>query len=435
MNRLSSAGGGACDNGGVSQPRVVREVVLLGSTGSIGTQAIDVVQRNPDKFRVVGLLGGGSRVDLLAQQALDLGVEVVGVAAASAAQDLQLAFYAEATKRGYRKGEFAVPKILAGPEAAIEIAAWPSDVVLNGITGSVGLAPTLAALAAGRTVALANKESLVAGGPLVLDALGGDPDRLIPVDSEHSALAQCLRGGRRDEVRKLVLTASGGPFRGRTRAQLTEVTREQALAHPTWDMGPFVTINSATLMNKGLELIEAHLFFGVPYDDIAVVVHPQSLMHSMVEFYDGSTIAQVSPPDMRLPIALALGWPDRVAQAQQPMDWTRAQNLTFEPLDTEAFPSVALARESGKRGGTAPAVFNAANEEAVASFLAGKLPFVRIVDVVAEVLAAHEVIAKPTLDEVFATEKEARAAASRLIERALADEGAGARSWPRETRV
>lgn len=410
---------GVCENGCVSQPPVVREVVLLGSTGSIGTQAIDVIKRNPDKFRVVGLLGGGSRVDLLAEQALDLGVAVVGVAAASAAQDLQLAFYAEADRRGYRRGEFAVPKILAGPDAAVQIAAWPCDVVLNGITGSVGLAPTLSALAAGRTVALANKESLVAGGPLVLDALGGDPDRLIPVDSEHSALAQCLRGGRRDEVRKLVLTASGGPFRGRRREELLSVTPEQALAHPTWDMGPLVTINSATLMNKGLELIEAHLFFGVPYDDIEVVVHPQSLVHSMVEFHDGSTIAQVSPPDMRLPIALALGWPDRVADAQRPMDWTTAQTLTIFPLDNEAFPAVSLARESGKRGGTAPAVFNAANEEAVGAFLAGRLPFVRIVDIVAEVVGNHQVIAKPSLDEVLETEREARAEAARLIEGAV----------------
>ncbi|WP_242424795.1 1-deoxy-D-xylulose-5-phosphate reductoisomerase, partial [Frankia sp. EI5c] len=355
-------------------------------------------------------------VDLLAEQALDLGVEAVGVAAASSAQDLQLAFFAEASKRGYRRGEFAVPKILAGPDAATEIAAWPADIVLNGVSGSVGLAPTLAALKAGATVALANKESLVAGGPLVLDALGGNPDRLVPVDSEHSALAQCLRGGRREEVHKLVLTASGGPFRGRSRDELAGVTREQALAHPTWAMGPLVTINSATLMNKGLELIEAHLFFGVPYDDIEVVVHPQSLVHSMVEFTDGSTIAQLSPPDMRLPIALALGWPDRVPQAQPPMDWTRAQSLTFEPLDTVAFPAVDLARTAGRLGGTAPAVFNAANEEAVAAFLAGGLPFVRIVDLVAEVVEAHEVIARPTLDEVFAVEREARAAANRLIE-------------------
>ena len=395
--------------------------MLLGSTGSIGTQAIDVVQRNPDQFRVVALLGGGSRVELLAQQALDLGVEVVGVSAASATQDLQLAFYAEAAKRGYRKGEFAVPKILGGPEAALEIAAWPCDIVLNGITGSVGLAPTLAALAAGRTVALANKESLVVGGPLVLDAVGDNSDRLVPVDSEHSALAQCLRGGRRHEVRKLILTASGGPFRGKKRAELEAVTLDQALAHPTWAMGPVITINSATLMNKGLELIEAQLLFGIPYDDIDVVVHPQSLVHSMVEFYDGSTLAQVSPPDMCLPIALALGWPQRVPQAQQPMDWTTAQTLNFFPLDTAAFPAVGLARETGKRGGTAPAVFNAANEEAVAAFIAGRLPFVRIVDVVAEVLSAHQVIAKPTLDEVFATEVEARAAANRLIDRTASE--------------
>jgi 1-deoxy-D-xylulose-5-phosphate reductoisomerase len=391
-----------------------REVVLLGSTGSIGTQAIDVIRRNPGGFRVVALLGGGGRVDELAVQALDLGVEAVGVARASAAQDLQLAFFAEASRRGYRRGEFSVPKILAGPDAAVEIASWPCDVVLNGITGSVGLAPTLAALKAGRTVALANKESLVAGGPLVLDALGGETDRLVPVDSEHSALAQCLRGGRRDEVRKLVLTASGGPFRGRRRAELGGVTPEQALAHPTWDMGPLVTINSATLVNKGLELIEAHLFFGVGYDDIAVVVHPQSIVHSMVEFADGSTIAQLSPPDMRLPIALALGWPQRVADAQPPMDWSRAQSLTFEPLDDEAFPAVELARAAGRRAGTAPAAFNAANEEAVAAFLAGRLPFVRIVDVVARVLDEHEVVGRPSLDEVFATQTWARERARAL---------------------
>ncbi len=403
----------------VVETSLPREVVLLGSTGSIGTQAIDVVKRNPDRFRVVALTGGGARVDLLAAQALDLGVEAVGVARASAAQDLLLAFYAEASRRGFRKGEYAIPKILTGPDGATEIAAWPCDVVLNGITGSVGLAPTLAALRAGRTVALANKESLVAGGPLVLDALDGDSSRLIPVDSEHSALAQCLRGGRAAEVRKLVLTASGGPFRGRSRAELGQVSTQQALAHPTWDMGPLVTINSATLMNKGLELIEAHLFFGVPYDDIDVVVHPQSLVHSMVEFVDGSTLAQVSPPDMRLPIALALGWPDRVADAQAPMDWRRAQSLTFEPLDTVAFPAVDLARETGRRGGTAPAVFNAANEEAVAAFLGHRLPFVRIVDVVAEVVMSHTVMQRPTLDEVLSTEQEAREQVRALIDQGV----------------
>jgi len=409
----SASGVAERENVGVS----VREIVILGSTGSIGTQAIDVVTRNPDKFRVVGLMAGGGRVDLLASQALDLGVEVVAVARASAAQDLQLAFYAEAERRGYARGAFAVPKILAGPDAAREIAAWPADIVLNGITGSVGLAPTLAALEAGRRVALANKESLVVGGPLVLNAVGGDLDRLIPVDSEHSALAQCLRGGRAEEVRKLILTASGGPFRGRTRAELSAVTREQALAHPTWDMGPVITINSATLVNKGLELIEAHLFFDIPYDAIDVVVHPQSLVHSMVEFTDGSTLAQVSPPDMRLPIALALGWPARVAGAQRPMDWTKAQTLTFEPLDRGAFPAVDLAIEAGRRAGTTPAVFNAANEEAVAAFLDGRLPFIRIVDVVAEVVTSHSTVELPTLDEVLDTEKRARAQVRDIIQR------------------
>src|SRR5688572_1415494 len=265
---------------------VVRDIVILGSTGSIGTQAIDVVRRNSDRFRVVGIAAGGSDVGLLARQALELGVEVVAVAKASAAQDLQLAFYAAAQAAGFSSGESRVPKILAGPDAATELAGsagWPCDVVLNGMTGSIGLAPTLAALEAGRTLALANKESLIAGGPLVQAAVQR-PDQIVPVDSEHSALAQCLRGGRATEVRRLVLTASGGPFRGRSRAQLAGVTPEQALAHPTWDMGPVITVNSATLVNKGLEVIEAHLLFSTPYDALDVVVHPQSVVHSMVEF-------------------------------------------------------------------------------------------------------------------------------------------------------
>jgi 1-deoxy-D-xylulose-5-phosphate reductoisomerase len=251
----------------------------------------------------------------------------------------------------------------------------------------------------------------------VLNAVGGDRDRLVPVDSEHSALAQCLRGGRAGEVRKLILTASGGPFRGKRREELFEVTPAQALAHPTWDMGPVITINSATLVNKGLELIEAHLFFDVPYDDIDVVVHPQSLVHSMVEFHDGSTLAQVSPPDMRLPIALALGWPERVADAQRPMDWRVAQTLTFQPLDRVAFPAVDLAIEAGRRAGTTPAVFNAANEEAVAAFLDGRLSFPRIVDVVAEVVTSHSTVELPTLDEVLDTERRARAQVWDIIRR------------------
>jgi 1-deoxy-D-xylulose-5-phosphate reductoisomerase len=370
----------------------VRDVVILGSTGSIGTQAIDVVRRNPDRFRVVGIAAGGRDVGLLARQALDLGVEVVAVAKASAAQDLQLAFYAAAQAAGFSSGESRVPKILAGPDAATELAgsaSLPCDVVLNGMTGSIGLAPTLAALEAGRTLALANKESLIAGGPLVKAAVQR-PGQLVPVDSEHSALAQCLRAGSAHEVRRLVLTASGGPFRGRSRDDLTDVTPDEALAHPTWSMGPVVTVNSATLMNKGLELIEAHLLFDVPYDRIDVVVHPQSVVHSMVEFVDGSTIAQASPPDMRLPIALALGWPDRVADAAPGCDWTTASTWEFLPLDDTAFPAVRLARRAGLAGGTAPAVLNAANEVCVEAFLAGRLGFPVILDTVAAVLGEHE---------------------------------------------
>jgi 1-deoxy-D-xylulose-5-phosphate reductoisomerase len=368
----------------VSSPR---EVVVLGSTGSIGTQAIDVVRRNPDRFRVVGLAAAGSDPGALAVQALELAVEVVAVARASAAEDLVLACYAEAQRRGWSTGDFRVPKVLAGPDAATELAALDCDVVLNGITGSIGLRPTLAALAAGRTLALANKESLIVGGPLVRATAA--PGQVVPVDSEHSALAQCLRGGRRDEVERLVLTASGGPFRGRAREELAEVTPEQALAHPTWDMGPVVTTNSATLVNKGLEVIEAHLLFDVPFDRIDVVVHPQSVVHSMVEFTDGSTLAQASPPDMRIPISLGLGWPERVPGAAPPCDWTRAATWEFLPLDDGAFPAVRLAREAGRRGGTAPAVYNAANEECVEAFLAGRLPFLGIVDTVEAVLAEH----------------------------------------------
>jgi 1-deoxy-D-xylulose-5-phosphate reductoisomerase len=392
-----------------------RDVVLLGSTGSIGTQALDVVARNPDRLRVVGLGAGGGRVDLLARQALELGVEVVAVARASAAQDLQLAFYAAAQARGYSAGQFAVPRILAGPDALAELAAWPvgaDAVVLNGMTGSVGLAPTLAALEAGRTLALANKESLVAGGPLVT------PYRrqIVPVDSEHSALAQCLRAGRREEVRRLVLTASGGPFRGRRREELAGVTPQQALAHPTWDMGPVVSVNSATLVNKGLELIEAHLLFDVPYAAIDVVVHPQSVVHSMVEFCDGSTLCQASPPDMRLPIALGLGWPDRVPGAAPGLDWSAASTWEFAPLDDAAFPAVQLARAAGERGGTAPAAYNAANEVCVEAFLAGRLPFLGIVDTVARVVEDMPLRERPTLAEVLETETEARWRAAEQVQ-------------------
>jgi 1-deoxy-D-xylulose-5-phosphate reductoisomerase len=398
-----------------------REIVLLGSTGSIGTQAIDIVRRNPDRFRVVGLGAGGGNIELLAAQALELSVDVVGVAKASAVQDLQLAFYAEAQRRGYATGGFRIPKLLAGPDAMTELASWPADTVLNGMVGSRGLAPTLAALGAGRRLALANKESLVAGGALVRAVAA--PGQIVPVDSEHSALAQCLRGGTAREVRRLVLTASGGPFRGRRRDELTEVTREQALAHPTWDMGPVVTINSATLVNKGLEMIETHELFDVGYDAIEVMVHPQSVIHSMVEFYDGSTLAQCSPPDMRLPIALAMGWPDRVPQAAAGVDWTAAHTWELRPLDGDAFPAVRLAKAAGQAGRCRPAIFNAANEELVAAFIAGQLPFLGIVDSLDRVLTEAPDFDEPsTVDDVLAAESWARVRARELA--AAATEGA-----------
>jgi 1-deoxy-D-xylulose-5-phosphate reductoisomerase len=365
----------------------VRDVVILGSTGSIGTQALEVIAARPGEFRVVGLAAGGGQVKLLARQALETGAEVVAVHQATAVQDLQLAFYAEASTRGWATGNVRLPKILAGPDAATELAGLPCDVVLNGITGSAGLAPTLAALAAGTTLALANKESLVIGGALVTSAAA--EGQIVAVDSEHSALAQCLRGGTAAEVDRLVLTASGGPFRGRSRAEMADVTPEQALAHPTWNMGRVITTNSATLVNKGLELLEAHLLYGVDLDRIDVVVHPQSIVHSMVQFVDGSTLAQCSPPDMKLPIALGLSWPERLPGAAAACDWSTASSWTFEPLDDEAFPAVELARHAGRLGGTAPAVLNAANEECVDAFHEGRISFLQILDIVAAVLAEH----------------------------------------------
>ena len=365
----------------------MRDVVILGSTGSIGTQALEVVAENPDEFRVVGLAAGGGQIELLARQALDTGARMVAVNRATTVQDLQLALYGEASRRGWAEGKVQLPRILAAPEAAAELAAAPCDVVLNGITGSTGLAATLAALQAGRTLALANKESLVVGGSLVTRA--ARPDQIVAVDSEHSALAQCLRGGSASEVDRLILTASGGPFRGMTREQMGSVTPDQALAHPTWNMGRVVTTNSATLVNKGLELLEAHLLYEVELDRIDVVVHPQSIVHSMVQFVDGSTLAQCSPPNMKLPIALGLSWPDRLHGVAQACDWSTATSWTFEPLDHTAFPAVELARQAGLLGGTAPAVYNAANEVCVDAFHDGRIRFTDILDIVATVLREH----------------------------------------------
>lgn len=362
----------------------MRRVLVLGSTGSIGTQALDVVRANPGRFEVVGLSAGSNR-DALQAQADEFDVEHIALGAIEAEQ------------------------LVRDVEA---------DVVLNGITGSVGLGPTLAALETGRTLALANKESLIVGGDLVTAI--ARPGQIVPVDSEHSAIAQALRSGDRAEVRRLVLTASGGPFRGRSRASLDTVTPAEALAHPTWNMGRVVTTNSATLVNKGLEVIEAHLLFGVPYAEIEVVVHPQSIVHSMVEFSDGSTIAQASPPDMRLPISLGLDWPHRVSGVGSPLDWSVAASWTFEPLDEEAFPAVRLAKHVGRAGGTYPAVFNAANEQAVDAFHEGRLSFLGILEVVERVVDQHEAPGSLSRETLADAERWARDAADRAIAAASA---------------
>ncbi len=385
-----------------------RRVIVLGSTGSIGTQAMEVIAAHPDRFEVVGLAAGRD-IDTLGAQAATLGVTRVAVHDVAAAARL--------------RARAPHLEVLDGPDAATTLASADAEVVLNGITGAVGLAPTLAALAAGTPVALANKESLIVGGGLVVAAAeraGGRASHLLPVDSEHSALAQCLRAGRDVEVARLVLTASGGPFRGRTREQLGHVTATEALAHPTWSMGPVITVNSATLVNKGLELLEAHLLFDVELDHLDVVVHPQSVVHSMVEFVDGSTIAQLSPPDMRLPIQLALAWPDRLDQAFVACDWTTAGSLDFEPVDRATFPAIDLALEAGRRGGAHPTVYNAANEEAVTAFLAGGLAFLDITRVIAETLEAYAAT-RPgpprDLDEVRAVDRFGRDHARAVVHR------------------
>jgi 1-deoxy-D-xylulose-5-phosphate reductoisomerase len=374
-------------------------VLILGSTGSIGTQALDVIAANPDRFEVVGLAAGGGNPGLLAQQRAETRVTNIAVADAAAAAQVGDVTYA---------GPDAVTRLVENAEA---------DVVLNALVGALGLKPTLAALATGARLALANKESLVAGGPLVLKA--AKPGQIVPVDSEHSAMAQCLRGGTPDEVAKIVLTASGGPFRGWTAERLEDVSPDQAGAHPTWSMGPMNTLNSASLVNKGLELIETHLLFGVPYDRIEVVVHPQSIVHSMVTFTDGSTLAQASPPDMKLPIALALGWPSRVPQAALACDFSTASTWEFEPLDAEVFPAVDLAREAGRKGGCLTAVYNAANEEAAAAFLAGRVRFPAIVRTIAEVLrAADQWAAEPaTVEDVLDAQHWARDRAKGAVSR------------------
>ncbi|GED97635.1 1-deoxy-D-xylulose-5-phosphate reductoisomerase [Gordonia crocea] len=382
---------------------VTTRVLILGSTGSIGTQALEVIAEHPDRFTVVGLGAGGANTATLITQARGFGVPASAIAVADEGAAAEVVAELGAG-------------VHAGSDAMVDLVeAVPADIVLNAVVGARGLAPSLAVLRSGARLALANKESLVAGGSLVMDAAA--PGQIVPVDSEHSAIAQCLRGGSASEVDRLVLTASGGPFRGWSAAQLRDVTPEQAGRHPTWSMGPMITLNSATLVNKALEVIEAHLLFDVPYDRIDVTVHPQSIVHSMVTFIDGATIAKASPPSMKLPIALALGWPDRVPGSSAACDFATASQWTFEPVDDEVFPAIAVARDAGRAGGSLTAVYNAANEVAAQAFLDGGLRFDRIVATIVEVLsAADEWRARPgSVEEVYAADRWARARAAEVV--------------------
>jgi len=378
----------------------VRDVVILGSTGSIGVQALDIIAAHPDLFRVVALSAGGKNTDLLVEQAKRFKVPVVG-----------LALHADRVREN-----LPGVQVIDGPQASSEIAAITCDIVLNAITGSIGLGPTLAALKVGNTLALANKESLVAGGEIVMSI--AKPGQLLPVDSEHSALYQGLKSGKRSEVSRLVLTASGGPFRDRD--DCATVTVAEALAHPTWTMGPVVTINSATLVNKGLEIIEAHYLFDIPYDQIEAVIHPQSVVHSFVEFIDGSTIAQASPPNMKGPIAYALSYPDRLAGATAAINWSESAQWSFSPIDHAKFPAVDLARRCGTLGGGLPAIFNAANEVAVAAFLDSHIGYSEIIDIVDAVvqqLSPSAISPLRDLADVSAIEDDARLVAREKIKK------------------
>lgn len=373
-------------------------VAVAGSTGSIGRQTLDVVRAEAGTHRIVAL-SAATGVDTLVAQAREFRPEAVAVA----------------DERSRR----LVAEALAGqPETEVVGDPGPlcaeADVVINGVVGFAGLAVTMATLAAGRRLGLANKESLIAAGPVVQPLRRVPGAELIPVDSEHCALHQCLRSSSDPtrEVARLVLTASGGPFRGRSAAELAHVTRNEALAHPTWSMGPKITVDSSTLMNKGLEVIEAHELFGVDYDRIDVVVHPQSVVHSMVEYVDGSTIAQMSMPDMRLPIGYALGWPDRITTPFGRIDWSGIGRLEFEEPDRDTFRCLDLAYEAGRAGGTMPAMLSAANEVAVDAFLAGRIRWNQIPDIVVDVLDGLEASAPTSVDEVIDADRRARERAS-----------------------
>ena len=378
-------------------------VSLVGSTGSIGTQAVDVVRAEPGRYEVVAL-GARSSVERLAEQAAELRPPVVALADDTRAREL-----AARLPPG--------TELVAGPDALAAVSSV-ADVVVNGVVGFAGLPVTLSALQAGRRLALANKESLIAAGPVVRVARCTPGAEIVPVDSEHSAIHQCLRtAASPEDVRRIVLTASGGPFRGRSRAELADVTVEEALAHPTWSMGPKITIDSSTLMNKGLEVIEAHELFAVGYDRIEVVVHPQSVVHSMVEFLDGATVAQLSLPDMRLPIGYALAYPDRLRSPFGAIDWARVPRLEFEVPDVEVFPCLRLAYEAGRAGETGPAWLSAANEVAVAAFLAGAIGWRAIAEVIEESLFDWPGTKADSVDVVLEMDARARDRARAAVDR------------------
>ena len=383
----------------------MRSLAILGSTGSIGTQALDVVRRNADRFKVVGLSAGGTNQDLFVGQVREFLPPLVAIADEDAADDVK-----------QKLGALPGVELIIGPDATETVARESeADVVVNGLVGSAGLGPTLAALQSGKTLALANKESLVVGGELVMDLIKGEPERLLPVDSEHAALALALRGERREDLKRVVLTGSGGPFRGWTRGELSKASVKEALQHPVWTMGPKITIDSATLMNKGLEVIEAHYLFDLDYSQIHVLIHPEGVVHAMAEFRDGSLRAEMAVADMRLPIQLALAWPERLPTGVQPVPLTD-RSLTFEPVDREAFPAVDLAYRVGGLGLTFPAVMNAANEVAVMAFLEGKIALTRIVEIVQAIVDEHEPASVVSIVNIERTDRWARQRAAEIIE-------------------
>ena len=380
----------------------MKNITLLGSTGSIGRQTVEVALANPDKIKIKALVAHKSD-ELLEEQIKALQPDLAVLSDKEAAARL--------AKRYHGKTE-----LLAGDEGVLTAATYSgADTVLASMVGYAGLRPTLAAINCGKHIALANKETLVAAGSIVMQAVADKGVHLTPVDSEHSAIFQALRGGKASEVKRLIITASGGPFRGKKRSELENVTLAQCLNHPNWSMGKKVTLDSSTLANKGLEVMEAHWLFNMPYEKIAVVVHPQSIVHSLVEFCDGSVIAQMGDPDMRLPIQYALSWPERYPYAFDQLDLVKYGTLTFEAPDLEAFPSLAIAIECGKAGGTLPCAFNAANEEAVNAFLEGKIKYLDIPYITASVTQAHNNVLVPKLEDIEAADAAARVAAQAVI--------------------